>query len=200
MERGQGHGDGYPRSDGRLYAEKAAYLDLEPREQNRRLQENLEDQFGAQVDQADLLNATDPRKPLAWKVVGRLDRAAGRHREVAPFPLTPCALDLPETLSEVRKDYIVLPYLLSRRAVCQFLVPPGYTWGGLAPFERSNAFGSVTFKAEWVAGAAGPVLKAVLTVTVTTALAPATAWGAFTDFISWIREASATHLLLERKP
>ncbi|WP_306602085.1 hypothetical protein [Geothrix sp. 21YS21S-2] len=182
------------------YNGKWAFMNLEPREQDRKLREQLEGRLDTLIDKAQVLNATDPRKPIQWKAEGRIDRAVGRHRRVDPFPMTPYALSVPDALPETRSEWIVLPYQLERLAVSRFLLPPGYAWKGAPPYQRSNEFGSVSLTAELVEGPGGPEGVATLQVKVVKAMANPGRWSAFKDFLGWIREAGSTQLILERKP
>jgi hypothetical protein len=179
---------------------RLAYVALEPREQNLQLKESLENLGNAQVDRAEVLQAADLRKPLGWHVEARLDRAAGRHRRVDPFPLTPTALELPEQLEAARREPIVLPYRLERRAESRFLLPPGYAWSGQGSYSRSNAFGSVTLKVEQTTTPQGPELAATLEIRTEVADAAASLWPTFKEYLGWLREAANTSILLEKIP
>ncbi|BDU71643.1 hypothetical protein [Mesoterricola silvestris] len=182
------------------YRWKWTFMNLEPREQDRKLREQLEVRLDTIVDKAQVLHATDPRTPIQWTAEGRIDRAVGRHRRVDPFPMTPYALPLPDALSETRSDSIILPYLLEREAVSRFRLPPGYGWKGAPPYRRSNEFGSVSLLAERVDGPDGPEGVATLKVQVVKAMAGPGRWAAFKEFLGWIREAGSTQLILEKNP
>jgi len=182
------------------YRWKVRFMNLEPREQDRKLREQLEVRLDTLVDKAQVLHATDPRTPIQWKASGRIDRAMGRHRRVDPFPMTPDALPVPDALSETRSDYIVLSYCLEREAVSRFRLPEGYGWKGTPPYLRSNEFGSVSLTAVREDGPDGPEGVATLQVKVVGAVANPGRWKAFKEFLGWIREAGSAQLILERNP
>ena len=181
------------------YAERYRYMALEPKAQGKELKERLERELkNLQVTEAEVLNATDPKNSLSWKVKGHLEREIGRNRLVDPFPAMPWPLWIPSKLEETRGGIpIILPYLSTQLAVTTFPVPKGWRMEPHQEFRRENRFGRVVWTATLEPD--GRSVKVLLRTDVNLLSAPAAEWKSFRSFLAWIEDACRRQVTLSKE-
>lgn len=179
--------------------ERRKFIELEPKEQGRLLKEESEkNRLGISLNQADVLDALEPRKPLRFAIAGRIEREAGRRRTFEPFPLTPLALWVPDRLEETRNQFIAVPFARVRTAECRFTLPPGYRLAPVERMDRRNEYGTVSWNLESDNSAGVASNRVALRVEISKTLGVPASYPAFKEFLGWIREAGTRTLVLER--
>jgi len=189
----RGEFTGYPE-----YAERSAFLPMEPREQGKVLRERFEKAMkNLMVSEATVLNATDPKKDVTWHLKGSIERDTGRSRVVDPFPGMPSPLRIPSQLEQGRKIPIVLPYLSTQIAVSQFKSPPGFKPRLPEEMHMENEFGRVFLVSNFNEG--NRDITVTLKVEVKALSKGADRWDAFRTFLGWIETACRCQVVLAKE-
>jgi hypothetical protein len=183
--------NGYPD-----WAERWRFLKLEPAEQARKLEDELESEItGADVTTARVDNAQAANENVAWTAEGRIEVAPERRRTVKPFPAMRWPFWIASSeLAATRTVPIVLPYLQIHAAKSTVRFPAGYRLITGAPVQHANSIGSVSLSIKETPSAA----EAVLRVDVNKLFLSPEAYGDFKDFLSWLQDACGRGFILER--
>ena len=186
---------GYPE-----FQERSKYLALEPKEQDRKLKEEMESNLKAYtLTKVAVDNATDGRKNLEWTIEGKKEAEEGRRRSFSPFPGLSYPLFIPEAWPETRKSTIVLPYCRQFGAFSKFKVPKGWRLGKDPDFIQANEFGSVSWQVKESGSGDEARVEVTYLVEVKRMYAPASSYVAFREFLGWIESASRRTLALDRQ-
>ncbi|GLH68581.1 hypothetical protein GETHPA_01140 [Geothrix rubra] len=178
------------------YGERRTFMALGQKEQNRALQDRLEQKFkGVTFTKAQVEHVVDPTQNVAWSVEGRIERDSGRRRTVDPFPANAWALWIPDRLDPVRKEPIVFPYASAFQEKSRFRIPKGYRLGAVPPYSQANAFGRVDWSMDLQEG---DLCAVTVKVELSRPIAGASDYEAFKAFLGWVREACGRTLILER--
>jgi hypothetical protein len=189
---------GYPE-----YRERREHLGREASEQRRHLKEELESLSRSySVTRTEVKDVAGPRGSFGWKAEGRIERPAGRHRVVLPFPGMMSPVGIPDTFPQARHEKIVLPYARVHVATCTFKVPDGYAVPTLEPQERRNEFGRVYWGPGTPAGSgtgsAGRTVTILLRVDLDLVVAGPSAYPRLKEYLGWVKEAWERSLTLEK--
>jgi hypothetical protein len=182
---------GYPE-----YAERTRYMALEPKEQTRKLKEQLESYLkSATFTKVEVIGAQDPNVRVSWVAEGSVEREEGRTRQVSPFPTMAYALYIPDEWPAERVDPIVIPYMRVQTSTSTVHLPEGWKWEGNDSYRKQNRFGTVN----WTATST-PDKKVVVTLKVEAVgfFAGADAYADLREFLGWVREASGRTLILQK--
>lgn len=180
--------------------ERALYLSLEPKEQERKLTEALESELKTFIiSKANVENATDGRKNLLWSIEGRREAEDGRRRVFSPFPGLSYPLTIPEAWPETRTSTIVIPYCRQFGASSKFKIPKGWNLGKDPDLTQSNEFGNVRWFVK--ESGVGDDRQVVVTcfIEINRMYSPASSYTAFREFMGWIESAVRRTLALERQ-
>ncbi|MBL0210510.1 MAG: hypothetical protein IPQ13_06295 [Holophagaceae bacterium] len=176
--------------------QRARFMKEAQDSQDKHLKELLEEpRSGVVVKKTRVANAQDPRQPFQWDAEGFVTREEGRRRMVYPFPGTEWAMWIPDEFPKDRKEPVVIPYRKVFNAASTIHLPEGYSFGGIAPFHKRNAIGSVAWTAE---SQADRSIKVSLKVDVTGFFFDAGAYGELKDFLGWVKDAQSRALVLTR--
>lgn len=181
------------------FVERKKYFSLEPKEQERKLKEGLEEGLKAYtLRKMRVENATDCRKNLIWTIEGVKEAEEGRRRAFSPFPGLPYPLSLPEAWPETRKGMIILPYCRIFTAISKFKVPRGWTLGKDPDLVQGNEFGRVIWKVKSTSNGDEESVEVTFFVEVKKMASPASSYAAFQSFMGWIETAVRRTLALDR--
>jgi len=182
------------------YRERRQYLALEPTEQQRLLKETLESiSRSYAITKTEIFNVANPKEDFGWKAEGRIERPAGRRREVLPFPGMASPIWIPSEYPPTRTEKIILPYARIHLAKCTFKIPKGYVLPPITALNQRNSFGRVAWMAETKGEGDDRTVSVVMRVDVELVVAGAAAYEQFKEFMGWIREASDRTLILEKR-
>ena len=178
------------------YFERRRYLPNSQEEANRNLKEWMEKNIkDATVSSASVLDAWNPDQNTHWTIQAQRDLPASGSLRVVPFPGMPEPLFLATSWPERRTVPIVMGYLRTHEADCEFKVPQGYVLQAPQAMEMANSFGRVSFN---VTTAPGGTVKVHLTVVLARLSAPASAEPELRQYIAWVEEACRKALVLEK--
>lgn len=182
------------------FSERRQFLALEASEQQRKLKERMEGISRAYaVTKAEVFNVTSAKEDFGWRVEGRIERPAGRRREVLPFPGVGSAIAIPSEFPPERTENIVLPYPRVQLAKCTFKIPKGYALAPVQPFQQRNGFGRVAWTASTKDEGGVQTVTVVMRVDLEVAMARPTGYPTFKEFLGWVREAGDRILILEKQ-
>lgn len=184
---------GYPE-----FRERTRFMSLEPKEQDRKLKEDLERTLkSAEFSRVKVRNAQNARENLSFEAEGQIESEPQRRREIYPFPGMQWPLQVPDEWPDRREDYVVLPFLQGHSATCTFKLPEGYSLGTFTPFEKSNRFGKVFWNL--TQDAARKEVKVELRVEVSAMLEKPDSYEEFRTFMGWVQDACGRSIFLEKK-
>ena len=174
------------------------YMDLSPVEADRSLKEDMEKAMkDATITNAQVLGALDPDQNVHFQVEGKLDLPTGTFN-LDPFPGMPAPLWLPGTWPEPRTVPIMMEYLRTQDASCDFTLPPGYALSGVPAFQKENSFGKVLLQVTQKSQGASTLVHVTFRVELLRLSGPASAEGELRTFIGWVKEAYQAMLTLEK--
>lgn len=183
---------GYPE-----FQERTRFMHLEAKEQNRQLKEDLELNLkNASFSRVEVQHAQDPKSNLSLVAEGQLEQEPQRRREIYPFPGMTWPLWIPERWPDVRKDFIVIPYLRTQSATSVFKLPKGYAIGEFIPYERSNRFGKVRWAVIHQEGQDD--VKVELKVEIASLLEGPDSYDDFRVFLGWVRDVCGRSIYIEK--